>query len=84
MLVYAPLDNLVFARQSTVNTIVITRKAKNLTPKIKGFLIAQASSSPLFWLQEAQPHLLCASSKNFLVLRSEASISSNQPYYRPS
>ncbi|WP_334769670.1 hypothetical protein [Nostoc sp.] len=43
-------------------------------------MIAQQSSSPLFWFQEAQPQLLYAFGKNFLVLRSQASTSSDQPF----
>ncbi|MDZ8032256.1 MAG: hypothetical protein RMY64_19065 [Nostoc sp. DedQUE08] len=43
-------------------------------------MIVQQSSSPLFWWQEAQPQLLYAFGKNFLVLRSQASISSDSPF----
>ncbi|MEH2314743.1 MAG: hypothetical protein V7K35_25835 [Nostoc sp.] len=43
-------------------------------------MIAQQSLSPLFWSQEAQPQLLYAFGKNFLVLRSQASISSEQSF----
>ncbi|ODG99141.1 hypothetical protein A4S05_05715 [Nostoc sp. KVJ20] len=43
-------------------------------------MIAQQSFSALFWSQEAQPRLLSAFGKNFLVPRSQASISSDQPF----